>query len=161
MIQQFYYSVFIWRKQKCRGIWVAQLVEHLTLDFGSGYNLRVLGFSLASGSALSSSDIFFVERIFVEKFFNYKFSFFNRYRLSLLEWGLVVCISTSSKLSKCYLEMCYLISKYIVGTVLEIVSIIDFLRDLIPLQLKNITFECVTWILLNVLFHGPECGLSW
>ena len=28
--------------KKFRGAWVAQLVKHLTLDFGSGHDLRVL-----------------------------------------------------------------------------------------------------------------------
>ena len=27
--------------KKCRDAWVAQLVKHLTLDFGSGHDLRV------------------------------------------------------------------------------------------------------------------------
>ena len=32
---------------------MVQLVECLTLDFGSGHDLRVMGLSLASGSMLS------------------------------------------------------------------------------------------------------------
>ena len=35
------------------GAWVVQLVKHPTLGFGSGHNLRVLGLSFTSGSALS------------------------------------------------------------------------------------------------------------
>ena len=35
------------------GTWVAQSVKHLTLDFGSGRDLRVLGWSPALGSRLS------------------------------------------------------------------------------------------------------------
>jgi len=35
------------------GAWVAQLIEQLALDFGSGHDLRVLGSSPASGSVLS------------------------------------------------------------------------------------------------------------
>ena len=38
---------------KLRGAWVAQLVEHLTLDFGSGHDLRVMGSSPVLGSVLS------------------------------------------------------------------------------------------------------------
>jgi len=38
-----------------RGIWVAQSVEHLTLDFGSDHNLRVMGSSPASCSALGGA----------------------------------------------------------------------------------------------------------
>jgi len=34
-----------------RGAWVAQSVRHLTLDFGSGHDLRVMRSSPASGSA--------------------------------------------------------------------------------------------------------------
>ena len=44
--------IFIERLQK-RGAWVAQLVEHLTLDFGLGHDPRVVGLSLTLGSALS------------------------------------------------------------------------------------------------------------
>ena len=36
-----------------RGAWVDQLIEHLTLDFGSDHDLRVVGSSPSSGSALS------------------------------------------------------------------------------------------------------------
>ena len=35
-----------------RGSWVAQLVKHLTPDFGSGHDLRVVSSSPASGSLL-------------------------------------------------------------------------------------------------------------
>ena len=35
------------------GTWVAQLIEHLALDFGSGHDPRVVGSSPVSGSALS------------------------------------------------------------------------------------------------------------
>ena len=34
-------------------MWVAQLVKCLTLGFGLGHDLRVIGWILASGSALS------------------------------------------------------------------------------------------------------------
>ena len=36
-----------------RGAWVAQPVEHLTLDFHSGHGPRVMGSSPTSGSTLS------------------------------------------------------------------------------------------------------------
>ena len=36
-------------KEQC-GAWAAQLVECLTLDFGSGHDLRVVEWSPASGS---------------------------------------------------------------------------------------------------------------
>ena len=35
------------------GIWVAQSVEHVTLDFGSSYDPKVMGSSSMLGSALS------------------------------------------------------------------------------------------------------------
>ena len=35
------------------GAWVAQSVEHLTLDFGSGHDPEVVGSSPASGPSLS------------------------------------------------------------------------------------------------------------
>ena len=38
-----------------RGIWVAQLVEHLTFDFGSGHDLRVHGFKPRVGLCVDSS----------------------------------------------------------------------------------------------------------
>lgn len=38
-----------------RGAGVAQLEKHLTLDFGSGYDLRVVGSSPMPGSSLSGS----------------------------------------------------------------------------------------------------------
>ena len=34
----------------CRGAWVAQLVGHLTLDFDSGHDPRVVGLSPTPGS---------------------------------------------------------------------------------------------------------------
>ena len=34
----------------CRGAWVAQLVDHLTLDFDSGHDPRVVGLSPTLGS---------------------------------------------------------------------------------------------------------------
>ena len=34
------------------GTWVAQLVKHLTLDYGSGHDLRILGWSPVAGSML-------------------------------------------------------------------------------------------------------------
>ena len=37
---------------KFRGAWAAQSVEHLTLDFGSGHDLRVVRLSPVLGSAL-------------------------------------------------------------------------------------------------------------
>lgn len=40
-------------KWKLRSAWVAQLVKHPTLDFGSGHDLRVLRLSPVSGSALN------------------------------------------------------------------------------------------------------------
>ena len=41
---------------KAGGPWVAQLVEHLTLDFSSGYDPRDVGSSPVSGSVLISVD---------------------------------------------------------------------------------------------------------
>ena len=37
----------------CSGTWVAQSVEHQTLDFGSGHDPRVMGSSPTLGSTLS------------------------------------------------------------------------------------------------------------
>ena len=37
-----------------RGAWLAQSVKCLTLDFGSVYDLRIVGSSLALGSALTA-----------------------------------------------------------------------------------------------------------
>ena len=37
--------------QNVKGAWVAHLVKHLTLDFGSGHDLRVVRPSPTSGSA--------------------------------------------------------------------------------------------------------------
>ena len=39
--------------QKTGAAWVAQMVKHLTLDFGSGHELRVPGLSPTLGSMLS------------------------------------------------------------------------------------------------------------
>ena len=39
-------------KNEYRGAWRAQSVERPTLDFGSGHDPRVMGLSLALGSAL-------------------------------------------------------------------------------------------------------------
>ena len=36
-----------------RGMWVAQWVKHLTLDFGSGHDLRIMRLSPTLGSMLS------------------------------------------------------------------------------------------------------------
>ena len=36
-----------------KGAWMTQSLEHPTLDFVSGHDIRVVGLSLASGSALS------------------------------------------------------------------------------------------------------------
>lgn len=41
------------QKYQLRGTWVAQFVKHLTLNFGSGHDLRVVRSSPASGSMLS------------------------------------------------------------------------------------------------------------
>ena len=41
------------KSSNSRGTWVAQLVKHPTLDFGSGHDLRVLGSSPISGPMLS------------------------------------------------------------------------------------------------------------
>ena len=41
-------------KKERRGTWVAQLVEHPALGFGSGCDLRVKGSSPISGSTLSA-----------------------------------------------------------------------------------------------------------
>ena len=40
-------------KRKSWGIWGAPLVDHPTLDLGSGHDLRVVGSSVTLGSALS------------------------------------------------------------------------------------------------------------
>ena len=40
-------------KESFWGARVAQLIEHLILDFGSGHDPRVVGLSLTSGSVLS------------------------------------------------------------------------------------------------------------
>ena len=41
------------KKKETWGTWMAQSVEHPTLDFGSGHDLRVLGSSPTSNSMLS------------------------------------------------------------------------------------------------------------
>ena len=41
-----------------RGTWGAQSVKPLTLDLGSGQDLRVMGLSPASGSALSTESAY-------------------------------------------------------------------------------------------------------
>ena len=41
------------KKSKNWDAWMAQLVEHLTLDFGSGHDPRVMGSSPTLGSVLS------------------------------------------------------------------------------------------------------------
>jgi len=40
------------------GTWVAQSVNHLTLDFGSGRDLRVMGLSPTLGSVLSGESAY-------------------------------------------------------------------------------------------------------
>ena len=40
-------------KGEMRGTWVVQLAKHLTLDFGSGHDLRVMRSSPKSGSTFS------------------------------------------------------------------------------------------------------------
>jgi len=45
--------LFLFKNQWKMGAWEAQLVEHPTVDFSSGHDLRVLGWSPALGSALS------------------------------------------------------------------------------------------------------------
>jgi len=44
-------------KAGCRGAWVAQLVKHLTLDFGSGLDFRVVSSSPMLGFALGMESI--------------------------------------------------------------------------------------------------------
>ena len=41
-----------WFKSECRGDWVTQWVKYLTLDFGSGHDLRVVRSSPTLGYAL-------------------------------------------------------------------------------------------------------------
>ena len=41
----------------CKGTWVVQLVECLTLDFGSGHDLTVRGFEPCVSSALTSRSL--------------------------------------------------------------------------------------------------------
>ena len=48
-----WFVFIVLKKSKKRSSWLAQLVKHLTLDFGSGHDLRVMRSSLASGSMLS------------------------------------------------------------------------------------------------------------
>ena len=38
------------QKYQLRGTWVAQFVKHLTLNFGSGHDLRVMRLSPKTGS---------------------------------------------------------------------------------------------------------------
>ena len=40
-------------KKKYRGTWVAQMIEHIALDFSSSHDPRVMESSPASGSVLS------------------------------------------------------------------------------------------------------------
>ena len=42
----------LFSKLLSRATWVAQWVKHLTLDFGSGYDLKAMRSSPASGSVL-------------------------------------------------------------------------------------------------------------
>ena len=46
-------STFFLLKSGFRDSWVAQLFEYLTLDFSSGHDPRVVGWSPASNSVLS------------------------------------------------------------------------------------------------------------
>ena len=41
---------------KCRGAWVAQLLEHSTLDFGSGHDLMVHGIEPHMGLCADSTE---------------------------------------------------------------------------------------------------------
>ena len=41
------------RKARVGDAWVVQSVEHLTLDFGSGHDMRVVGLNPVLGSMLS------------------------------------------------------------------------------------------------------------
>ena len=43
------------KKVESRGTWVAQLVEQVTLDFGLGHDLGVLGLSLCQAPCLAGS----------------------------------------------------------------------------------------------------------
>ena len=43
----------IFKEEIKRGTWVAQLVEHLTLDFSSGHDFKVMKLSPKSHSTLS------------------------------------------------------------------------------------------------------------
>ena len=47
----------IQKKSSPRAVWVAQLIKRLTLDFSSGHDLRVLGWSPTSGSRQSLLEI--------------------------------------------------------------------------------------------------------
>ena len=48
------YGLWTWGLENADGgAWVAQWVEHLTLDFASGHDPRVMGSSPVSGSAWS------------------------------------------------------------------------------------------------------------
>ena len=46
-------QVYTFGTKESTGTWVPQVVEHQTLDFSSGHDLRVLGSSPALGSMLS------------------------------------------------------------------------------------------------------------
>ena len=48
----FYHLLITFLKIRILGHLAAQLVKHPTLDFGSGYDLRVLGLSPVVGSVL-------------------------------------------------------------------------------------------------------------
>ena len=47
------YWLFIYTRDTSRGTWVARSVKHLTLGFGSGHDLRVMGSSSMLGFVLS------------------------------------------------------------------------------------------------------------
>ena len=51
----FFHSIYAYKNDGSWDHWVVQLVKQLTLGFGSGHNLRVLGWSLESGSLLEDS----------------------------------------------------------------------------------------------------------
>ena len=60
VLVNFLYSLVcfkIKKKKLLRGTCMAQLVKHLTLDFGSGYDFRVMTLSPASGSMLSGNSV--------------------------------------------------------------------------------------------------------
>ena len=47
------YKIFHLNLFSMRGAWLAQLVKHLTLDFGSGHDLSVVRYSSVPSSILS------------------------------------------------------------------------------------------------------------